>query len=97
MDHLGNFLETLRANGYEPVTELRVNAAEWGRLKFDGESALKASGGYKLLQNPDGSYFANYGRLIAQYRNWANHKDHILEIMALMPPHLTNEILQLHT
>lgn len=41
--------------------------------------------------------FANYGQLIAQYRNFVNHPDHILEIMALMPPNYSKEILQLHT
>ena len=55
------FLQELRSNGYEPVHEIRVNSSGWERLKYNGESGTKASGGYRLIQNPDGSYFANYG------------------------------------
>lgn len=56
-----NFRLELQNNGYEPVHELRVDSAIWERLKYNGETAGKASGGYRLTQNPDGSMFANYG------------------------------------
>lgn len=61
MNHLQDFLTELRANGYEPVRDLRIGSPTWERLMFNGEKAGKASGGYKLIQNPDGSLFANYG------------------------------------
>lgn len=58
---LDEFLSHLRQNGYEPVAPLRVHGSDWGRLMYNGEPKGKASGGYKLIQNQDGSYFASFG------------------------------------
>lgn len=70
MNHLDNFLTTLRDHGYEPVQPLRIDGSSWGRLMFNGESKSKASGGYKLIENPDGSLFANYGTTKDEFRSW---------------------------
>lgn len=61
MDHLSDFRQHLEANDYVPVGALVPTASTWGRLCFNGESKSKASGGYQLVMNADGSYFATFG------------------------------------
>lgn len=61
MNHLLDFEKELAAAGYQSVGPLKIDGSVWGRLMYDGEKPSKASGGYKLIQNPDGSLFANYG------------------------------------
>lgn len=56
-----DFEKDLLINGYEPVRPLKIDGNVWGRLRYNGEKAGAASGGYKLIENPDGSLFANYG------------------------------------
>lgn len=77
MDFLSSFHEELRQNGYEPIGPLRIDAGKWGRLMYDGEKAYRASGGYKLIQNPDGSLFANYGSSKDKggFRSWCSNKE----------------------
>ena len=67
---LSPFLNELRHNGYEPVRELQVNSATWPRLRYNDEKS--PSGGYKLIENTDGSLFANYGssKDPAGWRSW---------------------------
>lgn len=76
MDYLNSFLLELNQNGYDPVRPLKVDGNEWGRLKYNDESASKASGGYKLIQNPDGSLFANYGSTKDRggFRSWKSDR-----------------------
>lgn len=74
MNPLDDFLNTLRQHGYEPTSELRIDSAAWGRLMHEGETRQKASGGYKLIQNPDGSLFANFGSNKDEWRSWRSDK-----------------------
>jgi len=61
-DFFSSFTDQLRAEGYEPVRPITgVTAAVWPRLRFNGEKPAQASGGYKITQNPDGTYFGIYG------------------------------------
>ena len=61
-DFFSDFLHHLRAEGYEPVRSIAgVTSGTWPRLRYNGEKPGSASGGYKITQNPDGSYFAVFG------------------------------------
>lgn len=58
---LNDFIFYLNSNGYEPVGALRIETSDWQRLSYNGEKKTKTSGGCKIIQNPDGSLFANFG------------------------------------
>lgn len=71
-----DFLHHLNTEGYEPVAPIQIGAANWRRLMYNGEKRGNASGGYRLIQNPDGSLFANYGssKDPAGFRSWSSDR-----------------------
>lgn len=76
-DEIQEFINHLYNEGYELVGQIKVNDARWSRLMYNGEKRLNASGGYRLIQNPDGSYFANYGSSKDEFgfRSWNSRKN----------------------
>lgn len=76
MAHIDDFLKTLNDHGYKPVQQLRIDGSSWGRLIYGDESKSRASGGYKLIENADGSLFANYGSTKdpSGFRSWRSDR-----------------------
>jgi putative DNA primase/helicase len=71
-DFLAEFETHLNAQGYVPVRPLRVGTSTWLPLIFEGEKRSQASGGCKIIENDDGSLFANFGsrKDALGFRHW---------------------------